>query len=334
MLRQLICAGVLGVLACLGISPARAVPVLWGIDEQDGELVSIADYTKLPLGPAAAGVVVHGPLRYDRNGAGNIQDIGPHIESFAIEDDGTAYFVRNFDVNRGGALADVPIPVLFKYDVDELTMGATLVSTVIGHVPAPGFDEDRDDNISGLALDPLTGALLALHRVDDAGVVDRLLVISKTDGSVIANIGELKQGALEILSAEDMAFDNAGRLFVTDNQTDQLWRVELNPARTAILSMVVVDNNQPGGLGVSGQFETEALAYDYEGLQLVGHEDQNALYYLQNQAHGANLPLLEYEPLSDVEGMDFRGSVPEPGSAALALVGAVGVLLVIRRRRR
>jgi len=49
----------LTIILSLARSPALAVPMMWGVDEQDGMLFSLDDYTTL------TGLIEYGPLKWD-----------------------------------------------------------------------------------------------------------------------------------------------------------------------------------------------------------------------------------------------------------------------------
>jgi len=68
---------------------ASATPVLWGIDEDDGQLFSIDDYTQITVGEVAAGLTSYGHLKWNDNG--RIRNIGKDMEAMALDSDGMAY---------------------------------------------------------------------------------------------------------------------------------------------------------------------------------------------------------------------------------------------------
>ena len=63
------------------------VSTLWGVDEDDGQLFSIDDYTQISSGAAAAGLTSFGELKYDRNTHPNITDIRDFGDQTQIESD-------------------------------------------------------------------------------------------------------------------------------------------------------------------------------------------------------------------------------------------------------
>src|SRR5262245_20342862 len=179
-----------------------AVPVLWGVDEDDGMLFSTSDYTN----PAAT-FTNYGKLKWNDNGT--IKDIGAFGEAFTLE--GTmAYFARNHT-----DLGPFGVPVFMRFDVATAVPGGPNVVTVIGTMPGITFNSIRD-NISGFAIQPGTGTLYALFRDDTDAVPDRLLTVDKTTGAVLTN--KIISGlGHTVASGEDLVFDPSGRLFVTDD---------------------------------------------------------------------------------------------------------------------
>ncbi len=149
-MRQLIAALLLSSLSQL----ALAVPVLWGVDEDDGQLFSVSDYND-----AANTFTDYGNLKW--NNGGNIEEIGKHLEAFTIRDDGVAFFVAN--KNIGG----FDEPVLFSFDLNTVSTSGNNVATLIGQIDI-GFDNDAD-NITGLSFNPNTGALTVLFQDEGPG---------------------------------------------------------------------------------------------------------------------------------------------------------------------
>ncbi len=326
----------------IGSSVAPAVPVVWGVDEQKGELFSIQDYTQLANGSAAAGVTLYGRLKYERDN-GQTRNIGDHIEALALEADGTAYMVVNDRVvapadlggNAGG-------PVLLKFNVNDASTTADNVVSVLGHINASDYGVDaREHRVSGLAVDPVSGALYALYRKNGETKTDRLLVVSKGDGSVLADLGEMAGLGEAVKNGEDIAFDSNGKLYVTDTDDGHLYGID--PDTGAIVA--VVD-------GDTGDGECTGLAWDPENGRLVASDDLNDLLSVLTFGDGLNDVYGGAPELGDVEALDFlplvssgtgRGelalvivnpspAVPEPASAAL--VGLPCLIAAFHRRRR
>ncbi|MDP6544321.1 MAG: PEP-CTERM sorting domain-containing protein [Phycisphaerae bacterium] len=303
----LICALAVAIPAVTASADMR----LWGVDENDGELFSLDSYSTL------SGFTSYGRLKYLYDG--KLRDVGPHIEAVGLDSDGVAYMASNHDLRRTG----IDEPVLMKFDTNTASTTGPNVVTVIGQMGVR-FDSSSD-NITGLSFSPGAGVLYALLRDNHDSTTDRLFTINPNTGVVITDIGTISGLGEEVESGEDMAFDDWGNLYVTDNDDDHLYRVD--PATAAILE--VVDNN----MGRSVKFE--ALAWDHEAGRMVAFNDYNDKFALVTLEDGNNTFLGRISGLGDVEGMDFVASdvvVPEPTTAVLLAFGAAGVLA--RRRRR
>lgn len=287
---------------------------LWGVDEDQGQLFS--------LNLDTFAVTDYGNLQYD-TGSG-LADIGEHIEAFTIDATGsTAYFAVNADVGGFGE------PVLMSMDITGATTTGPNVANILGTIDV-GFNH-AEDNITGLSFDQ-NGALFALLRNNDANDVDRLVVIDRNNGSVVENRGDIFSSLLgeSATSAEDMVFDAAGNLYVTDNFDDHLYQID--PATGNILA--VIDGDQKGGLG-DGTLKLEALAFDPLNNFLLAADDAQDRLVLVSLADGGNTMLADLggAGLSDVEGFAWNpGGVPEPAPMVITLLGMV--LIAARRPRR
>jgi uncharacterized protein YjiK len=283
----------------------NSVPMLWGVDEQRNELFSVVDYTEIPNGAAAAGLTIYGPLYYT-NLDGVTQDIGKHIGSFTIDSDNVAYVAYNKNLDQGGGKDPLKAPVMLRFALKDASTVQNNVAEVIGSIPIPDFDVSSavDDNISGMSFDPTTGKLYALYRVTDDPTTDRLLLVSKEDASLIADLGEMRNDVLEVMveDGEAIEFDRFGNLFISDNWDDHLYQV--NPQTAQIMS--VVDDDERGGLtGIGSQLKTEGLAWDPLTDTMVATDDKNDHFYIQTLENGNNLSLGSLPGLLDVESIDF-----------------------------
>jgi uncharacterized repeat protein (TIGR01451 family) len=191
-----------GIAGDVGLPEPDPVPTLWGVDEQQNAIFSVDDYHKIGSGAATAGLTIYGPLRYT-NLDGLVQDVGKHIGSFSIDSDNVAYMAYNKNLDPGGGLPLLKAPVLMKFDLDNVQPVGDNTVKVIGSIPIPGFDirASVDDNISGMSFDPTTGKLYALYRVTDGPKPDKLLLVSKTDASLIADLGEMRNDTLGVIVA-------------------------------------------------------------------------------------------------------------------------------------
>jgi uncharacterized protein YjiK len=155
-----------------------------------------------------------------------------------------------------------------------------------------------------MSFDPTTGKLYALYRVTDGPTPDRLLLVSKTDASLIADLGEMRNDTLGVIveDGEALEFDRSGNLYVSDNWTDRMVLVDQQTAQV----MSVVDNNQFGGLtGIGLSLKTEGLAWDPLEDMMVASDDPNDLFYIETLENGNNMSLGSLPGLMDVEAIDF-----------------------------
>jgi hypothetical protein len=237
--------GIFTLSALLLSAPAAAdpPPQLWGVDEDDGMLFSLDDYETL------TGLIEYGTLKFDD---GSVSDIGAHIEAFTLDSDGTAYMAVNADVGS------TPEPVLLSFDIANAHESNPNIVTVLGTIGTGSVDFDEDgDNISGLSIQPGTRQLYALFRRGGDSDVDRLLVIDKSDGSLVTEVGAITGSGEDVGDGEDIEFDSAGNLYATDNDDDELYLV--NPATAAITA--VIDDDQSDGDGIEGSVKFESLGW-------------------------------------------------------------------------
>jgi hypothetical protein len=287
---------------------------LWGVDEDDGELFSIANYTQISHGAAAAaGFTSYGRLMYDRNGRGAYRPVGPDIEAMTIDSDGMMYMAVNHNLVRSGK-STLKSPVLIKFDVNHATTTGPNVVEVVGRIPIAKWR--RDDNISGLTIQPGSGDLYALFRTDDDGDdTDRLLKISKANARVLQNIGEIRSTSLNrnCNKCEDLKFDESGDLYASDDWDDHLYRV--NPASGEILA--TVDSNERRGLTrLAASLKIESIARDPESSRFVAFDDNSNQFVQLTMSDGNNASIGGLPGLTDVEGLEFHRPSGSPAPPA------------------
>ena len=219
-------------------------PTLWGIDEDDGQLFAMGDYTD------SSTMIDYGLLKWNDNGV--IKNIGNDMEAMTIDENGDMYIALDRKLSGTGRGA-----TLLKTNVTHVTPDGNNVVEVLGTIGV-GFNH-RNDNISGLSINPINGELVALlknYNRDGNQVNDRLYVIDKTDGSKIREIGQIKGSRNQSKRAEDIEHAPDGSLYVTDDHDDHTYKVNTNTG--AIVE--VTDNNQKDGLGsTSVKFEAFGL---------------------------------------------------------------------------
>ena len=271
--------------------PASAmdIPTLWGVDEDDGTLFSIDDY------PTLTGLIDYGRLKCVPPGGGAPVNVGRHIEAFTLDGDGTGFMAVNNNV------CGVQEPVFLSFNIEHATTTSANVVAVLGQIQTGEVTFLNSDNISGLSIHPLTGELYALFRHGGPGVLDRLLIVDKTNGSLIEDLGTMTGLGHTVDQSEDIEFDSLGNLFVTDNADDHLYEVDPNTGEIIAL----LDLNEAGGLGVGSAVKFEGLGWDPINDVLVGTDDNNNLFALLTLENGNNFPLGSLAPLTDVEGIDF-----------------------------
>lgn len=267
----------------------EVIPKLWGIDEDDGQLFVMEDYTD------SSTMVDYGRLKWNNNG--NIEIIGPDMEAMTLDENGDMYIALDRNIVGSSNAA-----TLLKFNINNASTTADNVVEVIGEIGI-SFDSHQD-NISGLSIDPISGDLVAgLKNYDNShnGVADRLYVISKTDGSVVRSIGPITGLGEESNRLEDIEHAPDGSLYVTQNYDDHTYKVSSSDG--SILE--VIDDNQKGGLGSSVKFE--ALGWDFANNRLIGFDDNDESLAKLTLEHGNNHEYYDTTSmgLTDVEGVDF-----------------------------
>lgn len=88
---------------------------------------------------------------------------------------------------------------------------------------------------------------------------------------------------------------------------------------------MIIDNDESDGLGLGSNVKVEGLAWDPINQKMVGTEDNGALVALITLENGNNVNLgsLMSIGLTDVEGIDFLVTIPEPGTLSLVILGGI-----------
>ena len=267
----------------------EVIPKLWGIDEDDGQLFVMEDYTD------SSTMINYGKLKWDDDGT--IKNINQDMEAMTLDENGDMYIALDRNLVGSGDAA-----TLLKFNINDATTTGNNVVEVLGEI---GIDFDSyKDNVTGLSIDPISGNLVAgLKNYNNANhnVPDRLYVISKTDGSFVDFIGTITGSGEQSYKLEDIEHAPDGNLYVTDNHDDHTYKV--SPSNAQILE--VIDDNQKGGLGSSVKFE--ALGWDFANNRLIGFDDNDESLAKLTLQDGNNHEYYDTTSmgLTDVEGVDF-----------------------------
>ena len=271
-----------------GLAGASTVPTLWGVDEDDGELFSIADYRNL------SGFTSYGALTYNGN------PLDDDIEGFVFQP-GTsiAYMAVNKDVN--GFVK----PVLLRYDISNAGIDNNV--SVVGEITSAGGD------VTGLAF--WGQDLLAL---DENGGVDDLLRLNPNNAGLIAR-HEIANNGLQVEEGEGMAF-NDGHLLITDADGDEIFAVD--PLTGSIIAEL---NSDAGSVDIKA-LAYDPVSHVLVGFDAKsGHDVFVTIPLGINPGEGSTV-LGQIGALTDVESMDFvpiPGTAILLGSGVLALLGIV-----------
>lgn len=279
----------------------RAGQLLWGVDQSNGQLFSVGDYSL----PGAEGRVnLYGQLH---TAAGVI--IGNDIQAFTI--DGADANGRNaafVAISKSvGGINTFSIGV-----IADINDPAHRTEVTLYKISGMNFNLLKD-NITGLAIDPNSGNILGVVVRDNAPatlfVIDKNTLSSADHIAKAYTLGKIigtdDLGGQKVTNARDLAFDSAGNLFVTDGAKDKLYQI--SAANGEILA--VSNMNEDNGLG---EANIEALAWDPVLGKLIGANSilnaglpANDLVGLST-ANGPNaIDVHLLQSLKDVEGMAF-----------------------------
>ena len=315
---------------------AFALPILWGTDEDTGNLIKIENYDSTPI------VTDYGKLSINDGGTirpfpdtSEATDVFTDIESFTLNEHGVAFMIGNSTVefDGGGTFSDPHLYSLRIFNADgteavraddaAASNGYNAVQS-LGVISLP----TTDGPINGIDFDPISGLLFG---VVENGGRDDLIVINPVT-AVATDIANSMDGTDDI---EDIQFDDQGNLFLIDDdggssETDDiLHRVVLDRsgATPALQSIQLVNNT-------GDDYRIEALAWDFQNNRLIAFSDEsNSLFHLNTASDG--FTDLGGVGFNDIEGIDFvptptgQPVVPEPSTGLLTLLGLL--LCGIRR---
>lgn len=277
----------------------RPNQLLWGVDENTGQLFSVADYA---IPGAESRVTLYGQL-HTANGT----LIGSNISAFTIDGadpDGhnAAYIAISKPV---AGINTFSIGVIA--DINDLSNNTVVTLFTISGIK---FNLSKD-SITGLAVDPITGNLMGVVVRNDGSPAALFVIDKNTLGAAdhVAKaytlgkmVGKDDLGDMRISKARDLAFDGAGNLFVTDAAQDKLYRIDA--ANGEILGLA----NANVGNGLSGNPNIEALAWDPLSGQLIGANSVagvNDLIGLAVDGGPSSLDAAHLQNLQDIQGMAF-----------------------------
>ena len=252
---------------------------LWGVDNDDGMLFSIDDYTS-----SSPVVTRYGKLKY--LWCGSPRNVGDDVEAFTIDRDGYAYIISNDPV---GSLCS---PVLLKFNLDNASTTANNIVEVVGRI-------NWNSDVTGMDLDPTTGTLYAMGYAGSSHG-DRLLILNKATGAITQNVGEMRVGGTKIKWGNGLAFNEDGELFVHDEYYDRMYRI--NKSTAAIVETV------DGNMTSSGYYED--ITWDPINDRMLGSNTGRHELFEITFRTGHNVFWFDFDShglsLKDVEGMGFR----------------------------
>lgn len=163
---------------------------------------------------------------------------GPELHALAVESNGTAWFVASGDLTVNGTTVRRG---LFTLNAATQTEGTPVTATLVGDLEprlraltgASGFLGTQW--VTGLAIQPGTGALYGLMLEGDSNTPDRVFHINDATASSgnlndLRLIGTLTGAAGSVTHAKDLAFAPDGALYVSDYATGSVFRVDPSDA--------------------------------------------------------------------------------------------------------
>jgi len=314
-----------------------AAPMLWGTDEDTGNLVRIEDYD------TTRNVTDYGRLSIDDNGTTHpFPDTDPgssavysDIESFTLSEEGVAFMVGNSAVSLNGG-STFSGPQLYSLRIfnpdgseavridDGVGSGGYNALTPLGSVSGI----DPGSVINGIDFDPLSGLLMGV--VENGGRDDLISIDPVTAAATV--LATSMDGTDDI---EDIQFDSDGNLYMIDDDggptaTDDILHLAILDRSGVLpsLSSISVVNN------TGDDHRIEALGWDYQSDRLLSFSDtSNSLYQLNTETNG----FTDWGGVgfNDLEGFDAVPTVtglpvPEPSTGVMLGLG----LLILSGRAR
>ena len=324
------------------VRTAFAAPVLWGTDEDTGNLIKIENYNSTPI------VTDYGRLSINDGGTihpfpdtdeGNSAEFSD-IESFTLNDEGVAFMIGNTTVALagGGTFSEPHLYSLRIFNADgteAVRVDDASASNGFNALQSIGVISGVDgaDPINGIDFDPISGLLFGV--IENTGRDDLVIIDPAT--AAAETVAASMDGTNDI---EDIQFDDQGNLFLIDADggsseiEDVLHRAVLDRSG-AVPTMVSIQVVNSIGFNANGDdYRFESLGWDFQNNVLLGFSDEsNSLFQLNTTSNGfTNLGGVGF---NDIEGIDFvptltgLPTIPEPSTGLLTLLG----LLVCGRRR-
>ena len=199
------------------VRTAFAAPVLWGTDEDTGNLIKIENYNSTPI------VTDYGRLSINDGGTihpfpdtdeGNSEEFSD-IESFTLNDEGVAFMIGNTTVALagGGTFSEPHLYSLRIFNADgteAVRVDDAAASNSFNALQSIGVISGTDaDPINGIDFDPISGLLFGVienKSHDDLVVIDMVTAAATV-------IAASMDGTNDI---EDIQFDDQGHLFLID----------------------------------------------------------------------------------------------------------------------
>ena len=300
---------------------------LWGISTTNARLGEFVNWN-LPNASArnygAVRYLSGGVITSFSSGAGN-------IESLAITQSGTAYFVRNEPTVIGGVTYKRP---LFSFETSTLNWSASPtvpVASFIGDLePALSvlgavLDTADTDEVLGLSVGP-DQRLWAIYNRGNSAATDYLLRLNSfsTGANAALNnvsiIGALNGSGKSVTFGQDLVF-SGGTLYVSDDADDEIYTVDYTSG------------------AITGLFSTEAGS-KYEGMaayaptgEIVGSNTESGTSLAESISRvrsGANNDLTRFNygtlsggALINLEGISFATGTVTGGNTPPAPYFAV-----------
>ncbi len=309
-----------GAMADLGfnVTSAQVHQLLWGVDQNNGQLFSISDYS---LPGAESRVQLYGQLQ---TSLGTV--IGDKILAFTI--DGQDALGKNaafIAVNK-------PLDGINTFSIGviaDINDASSRTNVTLFKISGISFDL-ATDKITSLAIDPLTGNLEGIIVRGNSPATlfvlnkNQLDLNSTTHVVQAYTLGRLVSkeilGNMKVSNVQDMVFDQARNLYVTEFNSDKLYRIDNNTGEI----LGIANKNEDLGIG---EANIKALAYDPVLNKVIG---ANAILNaglpandlvglsLNNGTNSLDVNLLN--SLSDIQGMAFLPQFARHAGAELGLL--------------